>query len=136
MGQPRSQNGHPGHTVAEDQLELDTAFQGDTLKAICNLFTRDLKALQLPFQAGQKNAGLKVGVLVEVENVATVAKDEVGDSGNQSAPVWTGDDQFGCVAHRKNSWSGGSWKWYLSVLGHSLPKMTQSSLLLDLSVIG
>ena len=89
--------------VAEDQLELHTAFQCDALKTIRNPFTRNLKALQLPFHSGQKNAGLKVGVLVEMENVPAVAKDEVGDSGNQSAPIWTGDDQFGCGFQMKNS---------------------------------
>jgi hypothetical protein len=89
--------------VAEDQLELHSAFQGDTLKTIRNPFTRNLKALQLPFRAGQKNAGLKVGVLVEVENVPAVAKDEVGNSGNQSTLIWTGDNQFCCVSQMKNS---------------------------------
>src|SRR6476661_8231553 len=103
MRQLRSQTGHFGHMVAEDQLELHTTFEGDALKTIRDRLTRNLKALQLPFRAGQKNAGLKVGVLVEVENVSAVAKDEVGDSGNQSAPIRTGDDQFGCVFQRKNS---------------------------------
>jgi hypothetical protein len=47
-----------GTMVAENQFELHAAFQGDALKAVVNLIARNLKAIQLPFYAGQKNVGL------------------------------------------------------------------------------
>jgi hypothetical protein len=60
--------------------------------------TRNLKALQLHSVARKR--GLKAVCWSKWKNVSA-AKDEVGDSGNQSAPIRTRDDQFGCVLQRK-----------------------------------
>jgi len=78
--------------VTKDQLEPHTAFQGNPLKTVLNPFTRDLKAVKLPFQSGEENAGVKIGVLVEVKDVATVSKNKIGDSGNQPMPAWARDN--------------------------------------------
>jgi hypothetical protein len=74
-----------------------------------------LKSCEVPFHAGQIEALLASLVLLEVQNVAVVAKNEVGDGGVQTFLVGTLDEKYGGVFHdalRKSSFivrsNGGS----------------------------
>jgi hypothetical protein len=44
----------------------------------------------MKFETGKEDASFHVGVLIRLEDIAAVAENEVGDSGNQAFLVGTG----------------------------------------------
>ena len=59
----------------------------------------DVEVFGIELHAHQEEAGLLVGVLIGVQNVAVVPVDEVGDGGDFAFAVRAGDQQDGGVLH-------------------------------------
>jgi len=99
MGHARSKNSDPWNVVAESQIKSHAAFQGDALKAPSNVLPGYLKPFELPFHPCQKDAGLKIGVLVKVEEVAAIPKNEIRNPGDQTSAIRTRYRQLGNFFH-------------------------------------
>ena len=59
----------------------------------------DVEIFGIELDAHQEEAGLFVGVLVGVQDVAAVAVDEVGDGGDFAFAVGAGDEEDGGGFH-------------------------------------
>ena len=80
-----------GGVVAEVHLKPHLVLFGQGPEALGDLRARDLEPLQIPFHARQKDSCLQIGVLVGVQDVTAVAKDETGNLGHQPFPVGAAD---------------------------------------------
>jgi len=70
--------------VAEVEFEGHGKFPGQGTKVLGDLIGGDLESHEVKFEAGQKDAGFNIGVLVGLQNIAAVFEDEVGDSRDQA----------------------------------------------------
>ena len=57
-----------GKTTSHQRIEI-----------LADLFLRDGEAVQIPFDAHEENLSFRIDMLVEIENVAAVLEDELGD---------------------------------------------------------
>jgi len=90
MRQARGEQRDPGCVVAEMDLKLHAEFLGQRAETLGYLISGNLESIQMKFETGKEDASFHVGVLIRLEDIAAVAENEVGDSGNQAFLVGTG----------------------------------------------
>ena len=73
------------------EFELHGELPGQRAKALGDLIARDLESGEVKFEAGQKDAGFDIGVLVGLQNIAAIFENEGGDSRDQTFLVGAGD---------------------------------------------
>src|SRR5690625_1506691 len=56
------------------------------------------KSFQFPFDAHEEHLLLRIHMLIEINNVAVVGVDEVGDRGNEAVPITAMDQKRGGAA--------------------------------------
>ena len=76
--------------VAEVEFEVHGEFPGQRAKAIGDLISGDLESGEMKFEAGQKNAGFNVGILVRLQNVAAVFEMKLEIP--ETRPFWSGQE--------------------------------------------
>ena len=59
----------------------------------------NLESIEVKFEAGEKDAGFHVGVLVRLQDVSAMAKNEVGNSGDEPLLIGTGHKERGSFRH-------------------------------------
>ena len=64
-----------------------------------DLIGGNLESIEVKFEAGEKDAGFHVGVLVRLEDISAIAENEVGDSRDQALLIGTGNEQRGGFRH-------------------------------------
>ena len=84
---------------ARRQSHLEVASDGG--KALGKLSQVKIKICRIELHPRQEEIGCRVSVLIVEQNVAAVAKDELGNGGHDAFAVGAGDEQDGRVVHRK-----------------------------------
>jgi hypothetical protein len=73
------------------EFEVHGKFSGQRAKVLGDLIGVDLESSEMKFEAGQKDAGFNVGILVRLQNIAAILENERGDSRDQAFLVGTGN---------------------------------------------
>src|ERR1700675_4583779 len=90
MRQARGEQGDFRRVIAEMEFELHAELFGQRMELRRNLVAGDLESVKMELEARQEDPGFEVGVLIRLENVAAVAKNEAGDTRNQALLVRAG----------------------------------------------
>ena len=90
MRQARCEHRDFGFVVAEVEFELHGELLGQWTKAIGDLIAGDLESGKMKFEAGQKDAGFNIGILVRLENIAAVFEMKVEIP--ETRPFWSGQE--------------------------------------------
>ena len=99
MRQARGEQCDLGDVVAEVDLKLHAEFLGKRAQAVGYLAGGNLESVEVKFEAGEEDAGFHVGVLIRLEDVASIAKNKVGDSGDETLLIRAGNQQRGGFRH-------------------------------------
>src|ERR1700690_2860177 len=90
-----------GRGVGTGKAPVHLEFAGDGSKVVGKLAEIKIKAGRVELHARKKQVGFFVPVLVVEQDVAIMAKDEIGNRGNDSFAVGAGDEKDGGVMHHK-----------------------------------
>src|ERR1700675_2175405 len=74
---------------------------GERRKSPGDLRARNLKSVQLPFHAHQKQSGLRIDMIIRVNDVAVILKEEFRNPRHQTFLVRATNQQYGC-----------RWRWH------------------------
>jgi hypothetical protein len=99
MRQARGEQCDLGDVVAEMDLKLHAEFLGKRAQAVGYRAGGNLESVQAKFEAGEEDAGFHIGVLVRLEDVASVVKNKAGNSRDETFLIGTGDEQRGGFRH-------------------------------------
>jgi hypothetical protein len=84
--------------VGEPPVHLEVAGNGS--EALGKLGQVKIKVRRVELDSGQKKIGFLVSVLIGEQDVAVVAKDKIGNRGDDSFAVGAGDEKDGGVGHK------------------------------------
>ena len=94
------EDGHAGAYVVEVEAEGHVVAWGvECGDVLADLVARDEECVELPFYSHEEDAVLAVDVLVEVDDVALVVRNELGDVGYDALPVGAVEQQDGRRFH-------------------------------------
>jgi hypothetical protein len=91
MRQPGGEQCDFGFVAAKVEFEVHGEFSGKRAKVLGDLIGGDLESSEMKFEAGQKDAGFNVGILVRLQNIAAILENERGDSRDQAFLVGAGN---------------------------------------------
>ena len=100
MAKGGNENSNRRMLVGEAQLPFHTIGLGQRPERRGNLTGRDREVIELPFDPGKEVVSLEIDVMVGVKNVATIARDEIGDAAHQTFAVGTLHQQGGSSRRR------------------------------------
>jgi len=100
----RNQDDHAGTMRGLRETPLHLKFLGDGRELLAEVSKSligeiDVEVFGIELDAHQEESGFLVGVFVGVQDVAAVAVDEVGNSGDFAFAVRTGDEEDGGIFH-------------------------------------
>src|SRR5205814_10375236 len=93
-----------GDVVTEMEFKFNSEFLCQRTEPIGNLFAWNLETITKEFETRQKYASFDIGILVRLQDVAAIAKNEAGDSRHQALLVGTCGQECGSFRHGLREW--------------------------------